>query len=484
MNTNSIVPTRALTLILTACGLACAATGQVFPAASTVAVGVTAEITEEEAYQIGVEAYIYFYPLISMDVTRRLTTNLPAGAREGLGPANAFHHFRTFPDANFREVVRPNFDTLYSSAWLDLTGEPMVVSSPDMGDRYFLLPMLDMWSNVFAVPGTRTSGNAKANWVVVGPGWKGEVPQGLTRINAPTPHVWIIGRTVCNGPSDYAAVATLQDQYLVTPLSQWGKTRGEPTFVADTTVDMKTPPVRQVNTMPAERYFSYGAELMAVNPAQATDWSTLARLARIGIRPGEAFDFTKAPPQVQRALTRAVKDGLANMVAKTPTLARVVNGWQMNTETMGVYGNHYMKRAIVALVGLGANQTEDAIYPLCVVDADGKPMMGEHNYVIEFGKDERPPADAFWSVTMYDAEGFQVANPINRFAIGDRDGLTYNADGSLTLYIQHASPGADKESNWLPSPAQGTLGVTMRLYMPRTSALDGRWNPPAVKRVK
>lgn len=445
---------------------------------------VASEITEDEAYQIGIEAYIYFYPLISMDVTRRVTTNAPTGVRDGFGPPNAFHHMRSFPDAGFREVVRPNFDTLYSNAWLDLTNEPMVVSTPEMGERYFLLPMLDMWSNVFASPGTRTSGNARANWVVVGPGWNGTISQELARIDAPTPNVWIIGRTVCSGPSDYEAVAKLQDQFTVTPLSQWGKTPVESTFVPDASVDMKTPPLHQVNTMSAERYFSYAAELMATNPPQATDWSTLARLSRIGLRRDIPFDFAKAPPQVQRGLTRAVKDGLAQMKAKVPTLARIQNGWQMNTDTMGVYGNYYMKRAIVAMVGLGANQPEDAVYPMCTTDANGRPMKGENNYVLEFSKDELPPAQAFWSLTMYDAEGFPVANPINRFAIGDRDALKYNADGSLTLYIQHANPGPAKESNWLPSPEKGPLGVTMRLYMPRATALDGRWIPPAIRQVE
>ena len=172
------------------------------------------------------------------------------------------------------------------------------------------------------------------------------------------------------------------------------------------------------------------------------------------------------------------------MKAQSPSVARVVNGWQMNTDTMGVYGNHYLKRAIIAMVGLGANQPEDAVYPFCVVDADRRPLTGEHDYVIRFQKDQLPPVDAFWSITMYDADGFPVPNPINRFAIGDRDALRFNADGSLEIYIQHANPGKERESNWLPAPASGVLGVTMRMYAPRAEALDGRWAPPAVVRVR
>ena len=235
--------------------------------------------------------------------------------------------------------------------------------------------------------------------------------------------------------------------------------------------------------MPASKYFSYGAELMKLNPPHVTDWSQVARLKRLGIAPGHSFDFDQASPEVKAALERAVVDGLAAIKAKVPTLARSVNGWQSSADTMGVYGNYYLKRAAVALVGLGANQPEDAIYPMCVADAEGKPLDGANKYVIRFSKAELPPVNAFWSITMYDAEGFPVANKLNRFAIGDRDDLKYNADGSLDIYIQSDSPGADKESNWLPSSAKGTLGVTMRLYAPKPEALDGRWNPPAVKRV-
>lgn len=440
-------------------------------------------VSEREALEIGIEAYHYFYPLVLMDVTRRVTTNLPPGKKEGLGPANSFHHFRKYPDANFREVVRPNFDTLYSSAWLDLSKEPMIVSAPDTHGRYYLLPMLDMWSDVFAVPGARTSGTKAGHWAVVPPGWHGALPAGVARIDAPTPHVWIIGRTQTNGAADYAAVHPIQDQYRITPLSQWGKAVGEAPFVPDPTVDMKTPPMVQVDSMPAARFFALGAELMGVNPPHVTDWSTLARLARLGIVPGKKFDASSLSPAARDALDRARESAMAQMKAKIPTLARVVNGWQMNTDTMGVYGNYYLKRAIVALVGLGANQPDDAIYPLCTGDAEGHPIMAENRYVLHFEKAEIPPVDAFWSLTMYDEAGFQVANTIDRFAIGDRDALKFNADGSLDLWIQHENPGADRESNWLPAPKSGKLGLTLRLYAPRPEALDGRWAPPAVRRA-
>jgi hypothetical protein len=451
------------------------------PSAAAPVVSAPASITEQEAFEIGIEAYQYLYPIITMDVTRRVTTNVPPGVKPGLGPMNAFHHMRAYPPADFREVVRPNFDTLYSVAWLDLTKEPMIVSAPDTSGRHYLLPMMDMWSDVFAVPGKRTSGTAAANWVVVPPAWQGSLPSGLARIDAPTRYVWIIGRTQTNGPADYEAVHKVQDGYTITPLSQWGSKVQPPAFKADPTVDMKTPPMVQVDSMPAAKYFSYGAELMGLHPAHATDWSIVARMERLGINPGSRFDFDNAPASVKAGLERATVVALKEMKDKIPTVARVVNGWQLNTDTMGVYGNYYLKRAIVAKIGLGANQPEDAIYPLCISDAEGKPLQGENKYVLRFAKSQLPPVGAFWSITMYDAEGFQVANPLNRFAIGDRDQLKYNADGSLEIYIQHEDPGADKQSNWLPSPSKGVLGITMRLYAPKPQALDGRWEPPPVK---
>jgi hypothetical protein len=343
--------------------------------------------------------------------------------------------------------------------------------------------MLDMWSDVFAVPGKRTSRTQPGNFAVVPPGWQGSLPAGVQKIQSPTTYVWIIGRTQTNGPKDYPAVHKVQDGYTITPLSRWGNAPQPVHAVIDPSVDMKTPPLDQVNKMPAAAYFKYAAELMKLQPPHVTDWSIVARLKRLGIEPGKSFDYERLDASVQQALEKAATDGLKGMYAKIPTFARVANGWQMNTDTMGVYGIYYLKRAAVAMLGLGANQPEDAIYPLNIADANGKPLVGQHEYVLHFGKEEIPPVNAFWSVTMYDQAGFQVANPLNRFAIGDRDDLKYNPDGSLDLYIQHEDPGPDKQSNWLPSPATGTLGVTMRLYAPKAEALDGRWNPPAIKRV-
>jgi len=437
-------------------------------------------VFEDETEAIVQEAYIYLYPLILMDITRKQLTNLDPKASPFASAPNSFTHIRAFPPADARIVVRPNFDTLYSSAWLDLTEGPVVVSTVDTHGRYFMLPMLDMWTDVFAVPGKRTNGTGAANFAVAPPGWSGNLPQEVERIDSPTPYVWIIGRTQTNGVKDYEAVHQIQDGYKVTRLADWGKPSRKTEHKIDPTVDTKTEPLKQINQMPPLEYFKYGAELMKQNRPHLTDWSLVARLKRIGLEPGKSFDGGKLTTDVWK---RGAAAGLKLMRDKVPTIARVTNGWSMNTDTVGVYGDYYLKRAIVAMVGLGANQPEDAVYPLNVSDAEGNPVTAKNNYVLHFSKNHLPPANAFWSLTMYDAEGFQVSNPINRFAIGDRDALKFNADGSLDLYIQNESPGRDKESNWLPSPKSGELGLTLRLYAPRPQVLDGRWNPPPIERA-
>ena len=440
-------------------------------------------IPEQDAHAIAVDAYLYFYPLISMDITRKQSTNIEPGKEFAKGPMNTFVNVPAFPPADLKVVVRVNFDTLYSIAWLDLTKEPQVVSAPDTGGRYYLLPMLDMWTDVFASPGWRTTGTQAGNFLVTPPGWNGTVPVGMTRISAPTPYVWVIGRTKTDGPPDYDAVHKIQAGYKVTMLSDWGKTPRPVEVKIDPSVDMKTPPKIQVDTMPAGKYFAYAAELLKLHPPHLTDESIIAQMKRIGIEPGQSFDIEKVSPAVRNGLTAAPAAAQKMMEWKLPTLARVANHWSMNTDTMGVYGNYYLKRAIVTQQGLGANQPEDAIYPLNLGDENGRPLDGANKYVLHFEKGATPPVGAFWSVTLYDSDGFQVANSLNRFAVSSWMPFNYNPDGSLDLYFQNENPGKDKEANWLPSP-KGAFNLTMRLYAPKSDALTGKWNPPPVTRAQ
>jgi len=448
-------------------------------------------LTQDEANTIATEAYLYFYPLVTMELTRQQTTNMAAGVSDFGGPANWFTNVPTYPKAEDKAVVRPNFDTLYSSAWLDLAAEPLVISVPDTNGRYYLLPMLDMWTDVFASTGWRTTGTGEQTLLITPPGWQeaahadalARLPQDTQRIAAPTLQIWIIGRIKTDGPDDYDAVHKIQSGLKVAPLSKYGTELSPPAVEVDASIDMKTPPKTQVDTMSGKAYFKLAAALMKTHPPHITDQPILARMKRLGIEVGKDFDADGADAMVQAAIEQAPAAGQKVMAYAVPRIARVANNWSMNTDTMGVYGTYYIKRATVAQAGLGANLVEDAIYPLNLGDSSGAPLDGTNNYVMHFDKDNMPPAGAFWSVTLYDEAGFQIANDLNRFAVSSWMPFVYNADGSLDLYVQNESPGADKEANWLPAP-KGPFNLTMRLYAPMPAALNGQWNPPVVTKAE
>ncbi len=438
--------------------------------------------SEDDAYVIGLDAYTYAYPLVLMEMTRRVSTNGDAGQSSIMrAPMNQFAHARTYPDASFHNVVRPNADTLYSTLWFDVSKEPLLLTLPNTAGRYHVVPLMDMWTDVFATLGTRTTGNDGGVFAVVGPRWQGSLPKGARMIRSPTENGWIIGRIQTNGAADYDHVHQLQAGLKATPLSAWGKPDVAVRPVLDPAVDMKTPPVDQVAQMKPEAFFALFAELMKRNPPHATDYSILLRMERLGLVPGKSFDLTAADPAVQRGLTRAASDAYQRIIQRRRSLGLGRTGWVAMGSSLGAYGNDYLQRAFIGFAGLGALPPEEAVYPMTPVDSEGKPLNGASRYVLHFEKDRIPPADAFWSLTMYGEDQFFVANPINRFAIGDRDRLAFNADGSLDLYVQKDSPGADKESNWLPAPA-GPFSMNLRLYLPKRQVLEGRWAPPPVVR--
>ena len=443
----------------------------------------TAKLSEEEARQRGAEAVVYGYPLVIADVTRQVQTNVVTPQHNGRAPINQFSHFLRYPSAAYRDVVRINVDTLYSFAWLDLTSEPIVLSVPDTQDRYYLMPILDAWTNVFASPGKRTTGTQAGQFAIVGPNWTGSLPSGLTKLNAPTNTVMIAGRTQANGAADYAVVNAIQTQYQLTPLSDFGKPHTLPKGVVDPRIDMKTPPVEQVNQMSATAFFNRLSVLMAANPPQATDGPVLAKLASIGIVPGHPFDMTRLDPEVAKGLEASVRTAVTSLQASVEDLGKSANGWRMTPATLGNFGTAYGLRAVVALAGLGANIPQDAMYPTAFVDTDDQPLTGANRYVLHFDKGALPPANAFWSLTMYDAQSFLVENRTNRYNIAGWMPLAYNSDGSLDVYIQRDPPGGGKESNWLPTPPS-TFSVTLRVYWPKEAMLDGAWKPPGIRKVE
>lgn len=441
-------------------------------------------LTEAEATAIATEAYVYGYALVTMEYTRRIMTNTtePKGNH---APMGQFHKSRVYPDAKFLDVTAPNADTLYSTAWLDLAKEPYVLSLPDMGDRYFLMPMLSGWTDVFQVPGTRTTGNKAQAYAITGPGWKGELPAGVKELKSPTNMVWILGRTYCTGtPEDYAACHAVMDKYDLRPLSAVGKPYTPPAGKVDDSIDMKTAVREQVNKLDATAYFNLLTQLMKDNPAAAADAPMLAKMAKIGIVPGKEFDGAKQDAAVVKALANTPKLGFESIMAHFKSAGRLENGWTFTTKT-GIYDTDYLQRALITAIGLGANRPQDAVYPTSESNAEGKKYSGANKYVLHFEKGQTPPANAFWSVTMYNAAYFFVDNPLNKYTVSPRNNLKYNADGSLDLYIQNESPGKDKEANWLPAPKDEFV-LMMRLYWPKEtdpSIINGSWKIPPVKVV-
>lgn len=415
-------------------------------------------------------AYVFAYPMLLMEYTRRAQAPQP----------NVLGHLREFPDDRFHAVIRPNADTLYSASWIDLSKEPVLLHVPDTHGRYYLMQLMDAWTDTFSVPGKRTTGTGEGWFAIVGPGWKGTLPEHAQRIDAPTSMVWMIGRTQTNNASDYENVHAIQRGYLLMPLSQYpdGPRRGTPAQDMRRESPGGTPP-QVVSRLAPEDFFKTFCELLVANPPHPDDAPMMRELAAIGITAGK-FDPSKLGAEGMKAFDEGARaaaeriDSLDGRAGKPgPT------GWTGGGGKVGRYGTDYTARAAVARIGLGANPPEDAVYMHCDLDADGKALDGSHRYRIHFAKDQMPPVKAFWSVTMYGPDGYFVHNTINRFAIGDRDPLHRNADGSIDLYIQHEAPGGDKDANWLPAPA-GDFNLSLRLYWPEEAILNHQWIPPAV----
>ena len=475
----------AATALLVVAG--CEKKGEVAEAVKQDARAAAADVKAREARDAAIEAYIYAYPLVTMEYTRRVSTNVekPEGAA---APVGQFARLRTYPAVDNHTVTAPNADTLYTIVWLDVSKEPWIVSIPDMKDRFFLFPMLDGWTNVFQDPGKRTTGTKAQKYAITGPGWTGTLPAGVTEYKSPTGMVWVLGRIYCTGtPEDYKAVHALQDQVTAVPLSAYGKAYTPPAGTVDPNIDTKTAVRDQVNKLDGAAYFKLFADLLKTNPPSADDAPMVAKLATLGVIPGQDFDASKLDPAVAKGIAEAPKPAQDKIMAwmKEGIVAgdmRLEHGWLFTTKT-GLYGTGYRQRALVTAIGLGANRPQDAVYPTSEGPDAIKKYSGEHKYTMHFDKGGMPPTNGFWSITMYDANYFFVPNALNRYTVSARNKFKTNPDGSVDLYFQHDSPGKDKEANWLPAPS-GQFILMMRLYWPKEtppSLLDGSWKIPEVK---
>lgn len=449
----------------------------------------TQEINPAEASAIAEEAYIYAFPM--MENYRTLYVQAIDWTSPGYkAPFNQLTHERQLLGPEFKDVVRPNNDTLYSFAWLDLRAQPIVVGVPAVEDRYYSVQLIDMFTHNFAYIGTRTTGMAAGSYVVAGPQWEGSKPDGTKAVfQSESNFVYCIIRTEVRGPEDLSAVAALQDRYRLTPMNVF---QGRPTAPAAAGITFPSYAPNKVKSAGFIDLFNFLLEQVSVRPEER---DLMQRFARIGIQPGALSASMVLSPQVREAIDAGVGQGIVSIsnAARDPAslegvTVRTAGGW---SGIKGIFGNgesmrgKYLVRAVAAMIGLYGNDFDEAYYPLANEDASDEPLDGsKHSYVIRFSRDELPPVDAFWSMTMYSLpDQLMVANPIDRYSIGDRSKLRYGADGSLTIYIQHRPPGAPTQSNWLPAP-DGPFSLQLRMYLPKPEASDPLYLPPPARAAR
>ncbi len=440
------------------------------------------KVREQKTYFHGMNAYAYGFPLVMMDVTKDVLTAAPS-AGEYKAPINQFGRLRSFVDPDFKDVVRISMNSLWSHGFVDLDQEPMIVSVPDTRGRYLVMQALNMWTDDFLSVGSRTTGTRAGHYLIAGPNWQGTAPADVDdTFHCSTRFAWVLVQIAAGGPEDFPAIHALQDQLKITPLSAWGTSYTPPATVpVNPDVDLTATPYDQVRLMTGEMFFKRLARLLKDNPPYPTDTKAIENLKKFGVEPGRPFDPDRLGPGTRKGIDKVPAEvwlHLASAPYETPT----VNGW-MNPMNLGRYGDDYNTRALIAWLGLGALTAEDALYPSAFVDGDGRALDGASRYVMHFDKDGLPPSHSdIWSISAY-RENFYVRNPIDRYGLLSSAPFHYNTDGSLDIYIQAKSPGADKEANWLPCPPSGPFNLTVRVYQPKPAMLDGSYTLPPVWKV-
>lgn len=445
------------TLTLLSCGLLSACSAEKAPE------------NTDNVWETVSEAYIYAFPLVLTDATKTLSTNTD-GTMAGRAPVNQFNHAKKLADASFRTVVTPNVDTVYSQAWLDISAEPMVFVLPET-DRFCNVQLLDAWTNTAAVL------DKAGAYAIALPGWEGELPEGVTRVDVPTATVWSITRIVLDGNADLPNVYAIQEQMQLLPLSAYVQ-GGTYTAPAGTyTKENDFVPVNKVLSMTPAEFFGTANALMQVDPPAEADAEMLKKLAAINVGPGMTFDASILGADAAENWKQMLQQLRATLSADGVNYAKKLGQWIYYGSPIGDFGTEYTYRAMVALVGLGANTVDVAIYPKTTVDETGAALTGEKTYTLHF--ETLPPTldGGFWSVTAYGEDDFLIDNPLDRYCINDRSDFKLNEDGTLDLILSKEAP-ADT-SNWLPV-SDGEFHLFMRIYLPDMAALD-TWQPPVIR---
>ncbi len=431
------------------------------------------------------QAYLYGYPMMTMDYTHKISSNVASDNGMGKGPINQWGNMHLFPKAGFTEVVRPNLDTYYSVIYADLEKNPLYLHIPAT-ERYYLMPILNAHGDVIKSVGSRTTGQGAIDIAFVGPNYSGKIDEDLTVIRSNTNLNWMLGRVaVKNNEDGKAEIANFQSKLIARPLSERNnKNYVNPKGIINTDYLNKVP-MDEVDNKDITTYLNEVMELMVKNPAYKSDALLLEKLKNIGFEAGGKFNINQFNSETQKLIENvpANVQKLFEKMTANPPKENLQNGWNVITSGLGEYGTEYFLRAYVTKIGYGANQSVDAIYPNSAVDSDGNSYNGSNKYVLHFDADHMPPVNGFWSLTMYDKKGFLVDNAIDRYNLGGMKDLAYNKDGSLDIFIQANAP--DKlVSNWLPSPQSGEeFELTFRMYYPKENVINRTYIMPGVKKV-
>jgi hypothetical protein len=449
------------------------------PLVSSLSPGGETPRADIDARRTGAEAFVFGFPLLLTTMTMRRATNVVAPTTRGQAPINRFAHLDSFPDPSLGAIVASNANTLYSLAWLDLAAEPIVLSLPDTEGRSYLVSLTSAWTEVIISLGPRTAATA-GFFALVGPSWQGPLPDGLQRVDAPTNAVLVTGHIHAKGLDDLYPTRAIQQKLTLVPLAGRGDSHAPRDGVVDDRRAAEASPSRRLTAMGAEEFLTGLITEMADNPPTPRDGPTLERLAALGVRRGQSFDWATLPDRIRDGLEAGLSDG-KQAIAHPPQREQLGGGWQTLGAGLGAYGSDYLRRAQVANLALGVARPEDASFPITATDKAGRPTSGAHRYVLRFEPDGLPPVGALWSLAIYDMDQLLVPNPIDRYALGDRDELELCPDGSLEIVIQHDRP-EGSDANWLPAP-EGDFYLMLHMYWPSRRVLDGRWTAPPVQRV-
>lgn len=438
-----------------------------------------------QARDIAADAYVYAYPLVLMDVARRVQTNVqvPDTAFGAGAPVNRFTHMSRPADPLLHGLPYPDVDTLWSLLWFDVSKEPLLIEVPDARGRYYSITLADMWSDVFSAPGSRTAQDGLRVYAIVASDWHGKLPKPAEALRAPTNAGLLRLRVAYRDLRDLGAAQGFQMAVEATPLSRWGKKTVPPEGHFDVALSRRAP-VDQVGEMPAQEFFSAFAELASRYPPHAGDDPVLQRMARLGLAPGQRFDPSRLPADIRAAVEAGALRGQASVRSPMQPRPRRGDAWRMPDRRLGSYGTDYALRARAARVQLATPLPEDEIVLRAAADSEGRLLDGSFRYEVRFDRGQLPPADALWSMTLYNDRRELYDNAVNLYAVGSRHPLTPAADGTSTVYVQYAPPAGEQLRNWLPAPQSGRFTLMLRMYQPREDAVEGLWRPPSIRRIQ